>query len=154
MQEKFFLQPGCIIVSKKPHLVSTILGSCVSVCIWDSKQHFGGMNHYIHPKSFDNEETAKFGNISIPYMLNLLLESDAKMHDLKAHIVGGARSPHIDSSIIGQENVKIAETFLRQNSIDIISKDTGGNKGRKVIFDTQSGEVIINKVNNIKENNW
>ncbi len=29
--------------------VTTILGSCVAVCLWDESHGIGGMNHYLLP---------------------------------------------------------------------------------------------------------
>ena len=71
-KQKHFLQPGCIFVSKEPHFVSTVLGSCVSVCVWDPIAGFGGMNHHIHAKPFHpNDRSSQFGTIAIPYMIKM-----------------------------------------------------------------------------------
>lgn len=153
-KDKYFLQPGYIFASKRPHLISTVLGSCISVCIWDCSQDFGGMNHYIHAKPYRKEKSAQFGSISIPYMIKLLLDMGAVKHNLKAHVIGGAQNSLMKSSKIGDENIKIAENVLKKHYIDIVTMDTGGNMGRKVIFDSQTGEVVVYKVNNIRECDW
>lgn len=151
---RYFVQPGYIFVCKEPHLLSTVLGSCVSVCIWDSKLGYGGMNHYIHPKPFDNEQTARFGSVSIPYLIKSMLELGCSKHDLKCHIVGGAQNYQYGSVIVGKENIKIAESIMKKHYIDIVTFDTGGELGRKVVFDTETGEIIIYKVNTLRDNDW
>ncbi len=153
-KDKYFLQPGYIFVSSEPHLLSTVLGSCVSVCIWDPKLGFGGMNHYVHAKPFGKEKNAQFGSVSIPYMIRAMIEMGSQKYNLKAHIVGGSQNPQMRSSTIGKQNIHIAETFLKENFIDIITFDTGGCFGRKVIFDTQTGEIVIYKVNKLREEDW
>ena len=142
-------------MSKMPHVVSTVLGSCISVCLWDTVLNFGGMNHYIHAKPFNkSKRTAQFGSVSIPYLVRLLLEQGSQMQNLKAHIVGGASNPQMKCSKIGQENIDIAEKLLKKFYIDVITMDTGGEMGRKVVFDTKTGEIIVYKVNNLRKSDW
>jgi len=43
------LWAGDIFVSEKQIRMTTVLGSCVSVCLFDRLRCFGGMNHYLLP---------------------------------------------------------------------------------------------------------
>jgi chemotaxis protein CheD len=153
-KQKYFLHPGYIFVSQKPYIIHTVLGSCISVCIWDSKLNFGGVNHYIYPYPFNNEQNCQFGNISIPHMIKLLVNMGGNKANFRSHIVGGARNSTIQSSSIGENNVTVAKKILKENFIDIITVDTGGDMGRKVIFDNETGEIVIYKVNSIRECDW
>lgn len=153
-KETYFLQPGYIFVSKDPHLLSTVLGSCVSVCLWDPVLCFGGMNHYIHAKPFKKESTAQYGSISIPHLIKLMMNLGSQKYNLKAHIVGGAQNPSMGSSIVGKQNIEIAEKLMRKHCIDIVTLDTGGEMGRKVVFDSYNGEIAIYKVKNLREYDW
>jgi len=153
-QEKYFLQPGYILVSKDPYLISTVLGSCIAVCLWDSVQKFGGMNHYLYARTFNNIRNSQSGNVSIPYMIKLLIDLGAQKHNLKAHIIGGAQNREMQSSTIGRDNIKIAEKILGDNYIDIVTVDVGGDMGRKVTFDNYSGEVVVYKVNSLRRCDW
>ena len=153
-KEKYFLQPGYIFVSKQPYLLSTVLGSCVSVCLWDPTLRFGAINHYMLAKPFKKERTARFGSISINHMINLMVKLGSKKINLKSHVIGGAQNPEMGSCLIGKENVEIAETILKKNYIDIITFDTGGEMGRKVVFDSETGEIVVYKVNNLREYDW
>ncbi len=151
---KYFVHPGYIFLSREPHKLSTVLGSCVSVCIWDPILGFGGMNHYVHAKPFRTEQTAHFGSVSIPYMIKGMLKMGSQKYNLKAHIVGGSQNPRMGSIEIGRQNIQIAETVLKNNYIDIITYDTAGEFGRKIVFDTQTGEIVIFKVNQLREEDW
>lgn len=153
-KEKYFLQPGYIFASKQPYLLSTVLGSCVSVCLWDPTLHFGAINHYIHAKPFKKERTAQYGSISINHMINLMIKLGSKKINLKAHVIGGAQNSAMGSCLIGKQNVEIAETILKKNYIDIITFDTGGEMGRKIVFDSETGEIVVYKVNNLRKNDW
>lgn len=154
-KQKYFLHPGCIFVSKEPHLISTVLGSCVSVCIWDPIQGFGGMNHHIHAIPFKKgERSSQYGIIAVPYMIKMLVKLGASRANFKAHIVGGSQNPLMGSSMIGKENIIIAEKILRENFIQVITVDTAGEMGRKVVFDTETGELAVYKVNKLRDSDW
>ena len=152
-ENRYFLQPGYIFVSREPYLVHTVLGSCVSVCLWDSFNRFGGMNHYVYSESPDGERNGRFGNIAIPYLIQLMLESGAQMNNLKAHIIGGGQNPSL-GSFIGTENAATAEKLLKKSKIEILTRDVLGQFGRKVIFNSQSGEILIYKINEIRRDDW
>jgi len=154
-KQKYFLHPGCIFVSKEPYLVSTVLGSCVSVCIWDPILNFGGMNHHVHSKPFNKKDrSSQFGTIAIPYMIKLLVNLGGVRGNFKAHIIGGSQNPMMGSSLIGKENIAIAEKVLKENFIQIITVDTAGEMGRKVVFDTETGEIVVYKVNSLRKGDW
>ncbi|MCX7747369.1 MAG: chemotaxis protein CheD [Clostridia bacterium] len=151
--QKYYLQPGFIFVSREPHFIHTVLGSCVSVCIWDDTNFFGGMNHYIYHRSRNGERNGRVGDASIPYLIKLILELGAQRNNLKAHIVGGAQNPKL-SPVIGLDNVRIAEEILSAKGISVITKDIGGLSGRKIIFNSGSGEILVYKGANIRESDW
>ena len=65
-----FIHVGQIHVDTSPSAISTVLGSCVAVCLYDTKLGMGGMNHYLLPFWNGNGlQSPKFGNISIPKLI-------------------------------------------------------------------------------------
>ena len=51
----YFLEPGYMFVSVKPAAISTVLGSCVAVCLYDRKHKIGGMNQFQFPSIHKKE---------------------------------------------------------------------------------------------------
>jgi chemotaxis protein CheD len=154
-KQTFFLHPGYIFVCEEPYLISTVLGSCVSVCIWDSFAGIGGMNHHIHAKPFKAQErSSQYGSLALPHMIAMLKSMGGSKINFRAHIVGGSQNSLMGSSIIGKENINIAEKILRENYIQIVTVDTGGEMGRKVVFDTETGELAVYKVNKLRDTDW
>lgn len=151
--EKYYLQPGYIFVSKEPHLIHTVLGSCVSVCIWDSINRFGGMNHFIYGRVGKNKNNGKFGDVSTRHLMRLMTNMGSEIPDLKAHVVGGARNVQL-SSKIGEENCAVAMEILNRYGIEVVTTDIGCVSGRKVIFNNENGEILVYKGINIRENDW
>lgn len=149
----YMLQPGYIYISKQPALISTVLGSCVSVTLYDRHQKIGGMNHYKLPKHGNEEPTAMFGYPSIYKLIMLLLDNNSKIENLAAQIFGGAQNP-IYSQNIGALNIEVAYKVLKKFNIGVISTDTGGQLGRKIVFNTLTGETIIAKVEKLRSDDW
>lgn len=155
-QEKsYYIQPGYIFVSKEPYILSTVLGSCVAICIWDRKYGYGGMNHYIYNKPLKGDRrTTEYGSVSIPHLIKLMKNMGSNLKDLKVHMIGGAKSTYMPGSTVGKDNIMIAEKILLYYDLEIVTRDTGGIVGKKVVFNNKNGEARIYKVNNIRGSDW
>lgn len=152
-ERRFFLQPGHIFVTDEPYRVFTVLGSCVSVCLWDGVRGLGGMNHHIYAYPWGGRRGAAFGAHAVPHLVRLLLEMGARREDLRAHVVGGGTNPLMNSTI-GGDNAALAEEILKNARIAVVSRDVGGQLGRKVAFSTFSGEIAVYKIERIRETDW
>jgi Chemotaxis protein; stimulates methylation of MCP proteins len=144
----FFLHPGYIFASQEPHLIHTVLGSCVAVCLWDSKRKWGGICHYILSKSDKWERSGKYGEVAIPHLIRLLQGLGSNKVDLRAHIAGGSDRAPFDSAV-GIENVNLADELMKRNRIAIATMDVKGQFGRKLVFNSGSGEIFISRLNDI-----
>ena len=137
---------GEVLVARKPHLISTVLGSCVSVCLWDPASRVGGMNHYAAPRCGSDESPSnRFGDVSIRSLVEKMLELGCEPAKLTARIYGGSRMLSQDNGFfsVGPDNIKVAREMLEDYGIPVINANTGGRNGRKVIFDTFTGRVSI-----------
>jgi len=141
---KRLLYPADIFVDKIPCIVSTVLGSCVSVCFYDSTLRQGAINHYILPLWNGHDlATMKYGNLAIIRILGELLTLGSKYENVVAKVFGGAEvlTGTPTKFNIGKRNAQIAFEILNEFRIPIIISDVGGNKGRKINFNTLTGEV-------------
>jgi chemotaxis protein CheD len=140
---KHYLYPSAIFADSRHHHIDTILGSCVAVCLHDVRLKKGGINHYMLP--FWNGEglaTPKYGNIAIHKLYERMIMMGSKKQDLIAKVFGGANQ--INTTInIGERNIIIALDTLQELGIPIVARNTGGNIGRKIKFDSYSGEVFM-----------
>ncbi len=141
-----YLLPGNLFVHHEEHTVLTVLGSCVSVCLWDSRKRIGGINHYMLP--FWNGEglaSPRFGNIAIMKLIERMIEQGADRRHLQAKVFGGGDMLKATTAFmnIGQRNIVLAQDLLRDERIPIVSSDPGGKNGRKLVFNTQTGVVLV-----------
>ncbi len=139
-----FLYPSTLFASKEPYVVKTILGSCVAICLWDPVAKIGGINHYMLPNWNGNDlASPKYGNIAIDKLLEKMGQLGARRENLKAKIFGGGEliESGANGTLIGERNIRVARLILEEKKIPVIASSTGGKKGRKILFFTDSGEV-------------
>jgi len=149
-KESRYLYPGMLFAEPGDYSVTTVLGSCVSVCLWDPASRTGGINHYLLPLwNGDGLRTPKYGNIAIPMLVEKLLQAGCARGNLKAKVFGGASVLEGWSGLlnVGERNIHFAEGALEEARIPVIGKDVGGTSGRKLLFVTGSGDVYVRKLN-------
>ncbi|AEB75763.1 chemotaxis protein CheD [Clostridium botulinum] len=134
-------------------LITVGLGSCIGIAIYDSIKKVGGLAHIMLPDStqFSNvTNPMKFADLAIPMLLTKMEKEGAIKRHLKAKIAGGASMFNFsDKSMImdiGNRNSKSVKKVLSEVGIPIVSEDTGGNKGRTMVFNTDDGVVEIRTV--------
>jgi chemotaxis protein CheD len=156
--KRYYLNPGYLLVTKEPVIISTVLGSCISVIIFDIVKNFGGINHFIYPYAKNKyEQTTKYGNISIIALYKTMIELGAKSENMNAMVVGGAFIENNNySKYVSYENINIAKKIINDKfNIKVIYEDTGGINGRKIFYNTRNNKIKIIKINlsqNIRQN--
>lgn len=142
-----YLYPGTIFAHRERHLVTTILGSCIAVCVWHEKSGVGGINHFLLPLwNGDGLPTPKYGNVAINRLVEKI-RTIAGGGTLIAKVFGGASmwSQTSGALAVGERNVELAFNTLEDMKIKVVSQDIGGGMGRKIIFDTESGTVLLRR---------
>ncbi len=153
--EKYYLFPCEIFVEKESYQVTTILGTCVSVCLWDKSLNYGGINHYMLPiHANDDLPSPKYGDIATRNLIHKMLILGCKKKNLRAKVFGGADTTTglYTQHDIGRRNVAIALEILHEEKISIIGQNTGGFQGRKIIFHTHTGDVYMKYVRSSFDN--
>jgi len=144
-----YLYPGLIYAQKGTCFVTTVLGSCISVCLWDPVTKTGGINHFMLPLwNGDGLPSPKYGNIAIRKLIEKMLALGCRKHDLKPKIFGGGAVIQTSCGLlnVGERNIVMAEDMLADENIPIISREVGGNYGRRLIFCTATGNVLLKKI--------
>lgn len=139
-------------VARPPdQLYSLGLGSCVGVAIFDPLAKIGGLIHVLLPshKEFDGSvhSRTKFADSGIPALVEELVRAGAAKYRMKAKIAGGATmfktSSSLDINAIGVRNIQSCKDTLKALGIELIAQDTGGNKGRTIYFNVDTGALRI-----------
>ncbi|MCC2637159.1 MAG: CheD [Moraxellaceae bacterium] len=142
-----YVLPGQVFATAEPTRFTTILGSCVAVCLYDAGRGIGGLNHYLLPGAPINpaeREPLRWGDPSIERLLELTLAAGARRACLQAKVFGGAQISARsvpDAMRIGERNIETALAALSRFQIPIMNQSLGGAAGRKIIFDSHTGMV-------------
>ena len=133
---------GTHVVSDDPDTVLvSILGSCVSTCLWDETAGIGGMNHFLLPEATSSDaEATLFGAYAMELLLNELFKRGARKNRLQAKLFGGGRIVS-GLSDIGAKNGVFARSFLEREGIACVSESLGGDRARRIRFWPVSGRA-------------
>jgi chemotaxis protein CheD len=142
---RHYLIPGKIFAAAQPFAISTILGSGVALCLWDSVHCIGGANHFMLPEGpADSENATRYANVANPALLQRMLELGAERKALEARIFGGSL-PAVtfgnSGDRLGDRNVQAVTHFLSMNGIRLVQSEVGGTSGRKLVFHTDDGRT-------------
>lgn len=121
-------------------VISTVLGSCVSVCLFDPVARIGGANHYF--LSTGRGQSASYGAVAMELVINGLMRRGAERSRLRAKVFGGAL---MKSGLgdIGKENSKFALEYLQTERLPIIAMDLGGFSARRLHFHPTTGKARV-----------
>ncbi len=138
--ERVFLLPGKFRICKGPELVETLVGSCVTVCLYNRKTGHAAMNHFLQSRPIlqSDSDIGRYGLTATGHIVEALLRNDPAPSHYDAYIFGGAAVLKSASAMahIGQDNIAIARQVLNQYRIRIVHEEVGGDRGRRVKFDT------------------
>lgn len=141
-QTSLYIAQGEFAIGDSPeHQISTILGSCVAVCLWDCRQRIGGMNHILLPDGGTSDmQIRSVGAGAMEDLINALFKSGARKASFQAKVFGGA-SVVAGLSDIGKRNVAFAKEFLATERIPVVSQNVGGTAARRLQFWPESGRA-------------
>jgi chemotaxis protein CheD len=150
------VQPGDFYVGRGEEIALTILGSCVSACIWVPRYGIGGMNHFMLPEGQRGQQdrwnrldktsaSTRYGNFAMERLVNELLKVGARREELEIKLVGGGRmwSSHTD---VGSRNIAFVLEYLRAERLRVVATDVGGDHARRVHYHLGVGRLRVLKL--------
>ncbi|MBC86391.1 MAG: chemotaxis protein CheB [Bdellovibrionaceae bacterium] len=138
---KHFLLPGKLVVTRSEAKITTVLGSCISVMIYDDVAKVYGMNHFLLPNDAGKPGlSGRYGEYAMSTLIAKMESHGAARLRMKAFVYGGAEVLETSTGLrkIGEKNSELAFQVLDQMGIKILKQDVGGKRGRKIVFDTSS----------------
>ncbi len=150
-QNLVILNIGEYYATPKKEGIATVLGSCVSACIFEEGGGIGGMNHILLPGDFRDEEiflspVSRFGMYAMELLMGELIKLHVDRDRLRAKVFGGAEIIGSHVSGVGLTNINFVKSFLSMEKIPIVSSDLGGKTARKIYFFPHSGKVLVKKI--------
>ncbi len=156
------IYPGEFYSTSGTELISTVLGSCISIALFDEEKKIGGLNHFMLAKdcSLDTDEgdrlMGKFGEYAIDLLINDLKKKGVPLERMTAKVFGGSNVfnlPATSGAQVGDVNIKFAFEYLKQKGIPVSMSNTGGNLPRKIFFDPATSKVYLKYIQNSRLEN-
>ncbi len=147
--------PGQYYSARRDIAIVTVLGSCVSACLWDPGTLAGGMNHFMLPGSVgargadrpDSADSARIGVYAMELLINQLLKLGAQRDRLVAKVFGGACVlDGMDLLNVGNLNGAFVIDFLREERIPLLATDLYDDCARKIYFFPRTGKVLVRRL--------
>ena len=152
-----YIMTGEHFVSGDDIIIQTVLGSCVSVCLFSDRNACAGMNHFMLPGTPVDErrlagfstDSGLYGLNSMELLINDLMKNGVRRDAMKAKVFGGGSvmKDYKPGMSVGELNIRFVTKFLEVEKIPIVACSLGGNYGRKVLFFTSSKEVLLMRLN-------
>jgi chemotaxis protein CheD len=156
---QIYLMPGEIYFSELPALISTLLGSCVAVTMYNPSSRSGAICHGLLPSCRGKKpcecdefchEGMRFVDCSIQRMLEWFKQKGVERKEIVVKVFGGSEmigggEPSSRASV-GQQNISKAFQVLEMERLRIAASDVGGPRGRKIVFSTHTGEVMLKRL--------
>ena len=139
---------GSIAVLGPEDVGHTVLGSCIGLVLFCDTKRMASLAHIVLPTAGKpTDHHGKFADTAIPEMLKRLGAEGIRTSQLIAKFAGGASmfTGIADSIEIGKANAEAVEAGLKSLRIRVVAKETGGQKGRKVVFNPETGRMRIEK---------
>jgi chemotaxis protein CheD len=137
---QYIAQGEMAIGRRTDDVISTILGSCVSACVWDPEACVGGMNHMLLPFMASGGSDMISGASEMERLINAILRIGAQRTRLRAKLFGGA-SMLSGRTDIGQRNALFAIEYMTREGIPVAGKSLGGEHARQIRFWPSLGDA-------------
>ncbi|MBU2493464.1 MAG: chemotaxis protein CheD [Bacteroidetes bacterium] len=155
-----YLHPGEVCFSAKPIVVSTVLGSCLSIVMYCKTLPYAGISHCQLPlckgdgaDCVNCADPYKYVDCTVRSMVKKFGERNIIRSDIEVKIFGGGdvlkNSPSGNKlNTVGKQNIMSANKAITENNLNLSVSDVGGQQGRKILFFTKTGEVFLNRLKN------
>lgn len=145
--EAIYLLPGELSIVKRPTVISTVLGSCVSVTLFHRRRGFGAMCHAMLPYARGGQDF-KFVDNAVRHMLDAFDQQSIPRAEIEVKLFGGADmfDPALAGNsklTVGRQNIAAAAQILAEEGLQLLASNVGGRQGRKLIFRAHTGEVLL-----------
>jgi chemotaxis protein CheD len=133
------------------NLTTSGLGSCLGIAMYDETAGVAGLVHIMLPSADEVDDTneAKFADTGIELLVSEMERAGASTRHIEAKVAGGSDMLDFsqNGSGIGVRNVEQVEETLDSLNIPIVSQDVGGDHGRSLKLDGNSGDLTVKSAN-------
>lgn len=151
-----YLQPGESCLVREPTMLRTLLGSCIGIACRIPRLGVGALCHPMLPclpvkqsstmaRSADN----RYVDFAIRDLAQQFDALGARRSEVEVKIFGGGDVLLMASNgtrpTVGKLNIEVALRVLEEEGFSIAASSLGGTRGINIHFNTQTGEVLLQR---------
>lgn len=141
------IQTGGLFVSAEPAAIHTVLGSCISACIFDPVAAVGGMNHFMLPGQDGGSfsASAKYGNYAMDFLIGRIVAIGGQRGRLRAKVFGASHVLRMEGRAIQvpDANARFVREYLALADIPIVGHQLCGHRPLDVTFHSHTGAARV-----------
>lgn len=141
------VKPGEHYVANEDVVITTVLGSCISACIYDPVMRLGGLNHFMLPAGEADHigSSSRYGLFAMEQLINDMMKQGCQRQDMQVKLTGGGNMM-VGLSDIGQQNIDFILKYIEDEGLNLIASDLGGDQARRVAYFPLEGRMLVNKL--------
>lgn len=145
------ISPGDYYITDQKEIITTVLGSCISACIRDTRLKIGGMNHFMipvkcpHTSHPEQDMDTRYGTYAMEHLINDIYKYGGNRKYLEIKLFG-AGNVLVGSGNVGMKNIKFVRDFIHTEGYKIHSENLGGDNPRKINYCPVTGKVMMKKL--------
>ena len=149
-----YVSPGDLIVAERPSMLVTVLGSCVAATMFHRRLGLAAMCHGLLPNGGREREGDPFRYVTsaVRHMADRFRSAGARPNEIEVKLFGGADVLEVSDmavcsgATVGARNTEAALRALESEGLRVIASDMRGRRGRKIFFNTETGEVFLKRL--------
>jgi chemotaxis protein CheD len=146
------LWPGELLLLDEPLVVQTVLGSCVSVTFYNRRLGASGICHALLPEApagTAGADAFRYVDRSVQELARGMEARGARAPETEVKVFGGGEllfaQPRAGPTV-GSRNAETAFAELERLGYGVSASDVRGPRGRKILFNTETGEVYLKRL--------
>lgn len=153
---KVYVQPGESRMVRKPVVLRTLLGSCVGITFWVPRLGLAAICHAMLPRypakpppKPSRSASRRYVDFAIRDLARQFDRLGVSRSEVQVKLFGGGDVLPVDEAsrpTVGQLNCESALETLREEGFDVIASSLGGTSGLKIQFNTETGDVLLQRL--------
>lgn len=148
------IRQGEMVFDNAPVNVHTVLGSCIAITMFHRPTGTYAMCHAMLPESAAAPKSTQFNAFNYvdsvtEIMLARFREEGISLYELEIKYFGGAdmfEGSARAHNTVGKKNIQMVHALFHTYRVQAVASDVGGVRGRKIVFDTETGDVFVRKL--------
>lgn len=144
--KRVMIHIGGLYATDQPAVIETVLGSCVSACLFDPVHRIGGMNHIFLAESCQGDPfLARYGVHAMELLIARIVRLGGERKHISAKVFGAVSVLRMNEEqfSVPRKNEKFIREFLLVHGIPLISEHLGGQHPLKIHMYANTGRVLV-----------